>query len=92
MPVHTGLPRTFTLSSSEILEALEVFRLKKNLRVLRLPDDGIAAQAAELARRWAPAILQGWEKESKHTALADVHESIEELRRYRAAFLRLPEG
>ena len=46
----------------------------------------------ELARRWAPAILQGWEKESKHTALADVHESIEELRRYRAAFLRLPEG
>ena len=46
----------------------------------------------ELARRWAPAILHGWEKESKHTALADVHESIEELRRYRAAFLRLPEG
>ena len=38
----------------------------------------------ELARRWAPAVLAGVAKESRHTALADVHESIAELRHYRA--------
>ncbi|GAB6079312.1 oligoribonuclease [Hydrogenophilus thermoluteolus] len=40
----------------------------------------------ELAKRWAPEVLEGYEKESAHTALADIMESIEELRRYRAAF------
>lgn len=40
----------------------------------------------ELAKRWAPEVLAGFEKESAHTALADIMESIEELRRYRAAF------
>ncbi len=40
----------------------------------------------ELAKRWAPQVLQGFEKESAHTALADIYESIEELRRYRQAF------
>ncbi len=42
----------------------------------------------ELARRWRPDILAGVVKESRHEALADVHESIEELRYYRGAFLR----
>ena len=37
----------------------------------------------ELARRWAPEILAGVGKESKHTALSDVHDSIAELRHYR---------
>ena len=37
----------------------------------------------ELARRWAPSVLAGFRKESKHTALSDVHDSIEELRYYR---------
>jgi oligoribonuclease len=37
----------------------------------------------ELARRWAPSVLAGFSKESKHTALSDVHDSIEELRYYR---------
>ncbi len=37
----------------------------------------------ELARRWAPQVLAGVTKESKHTALSDVHDSIEELRHYR---------
>jgi oligoribonuclease len=46
----------------------------------------------ELARRWNPAVLQGVTKEGKHEALADVYESIEELRHYRRAFLREPEG
>ena len=38
----------------------------------------------ELARRWAPEILAGAGKEAKHTALSDVHDSIAELRHYRA--------
>ncbi len=37
----------------------------------------------ELARRWAPEIHKGFNKESTHTALSDVRDSIEELRYYR---------
>ena len=37
----------------------------------------------ELARRWAPAVLDGVQKQSAHTALSDVHDSIDELRHYR---------
>ena len=37
----------------------------------------------ELARRWVPAIAQGASKDSAHTALADIRESVEELRYYR---------
>jgi oligoribonuclease len=44
----------------------------------------------ELARRWAPEVLAGVAKESRHTALADIHESIAELRHYRAALLAAP--
>jgi oligoribonuclease len=44
----------------------------------------------ELARRWAPEVAAGVDKESRHTALADVHESIAELRHYRAALFAAP--
>ncbi len=37
----------------------------------------------ELARRWRPEILDGLQKQSKHLALDDIRESIEELRYYR---------
>lgn len=37
----------------------------------------------ELARRWAPALLEGVRKQGAHTALADVRESVDELRHYR---------
>ena len=37
----------------------------------------------ELARRWAPQVLAGVEKDSAHTALSDVRDSITELRHYR---------
>ena len=37
----------------------------------------------ELARRWSSAVLEGVKKTSAHTALSDVHDSIEELRHYR---------
>jgi oligoribonuclease len=43
----------------------------------------------ELARRWRPEIYKGVEKKGKHEALADIHESINELRHYRDTFLRL---
>ncbi len=43
----------------------------------------------ELARRWRPEVYKGVEKKGKHEALADIHESIAELRHYRDNFLRL---
>jgi len=43
----------------------------------------------ELARRWVPKIYNGFQKESQHQALADIRESIEELKYYRENFLRL---
>ena len=43
----------------------------------------------ELARRWRPDIAQQVRKRSAHLALADIRESIEELRLYRERFFRL---
>jgi len=43
----------------------------------------------ELARRWKPAVLAGFKKAQAHTALADIHESIDELIHYRQHFLKL---
>jgi oligoribonuclease len=44
----------------------------------------------ELARRWAPAVAAGFRKESKHLALDDIRDSIEELQYYREHLFRLP--
>ena len=41
----------------------------------------------ELARRWKPEIYSGFKKASKHEALADIYESIEELKYYREHFI-----
>jgi oligoribonuclease len=41
----------------------------------------------ELAKRWKPEILAGFKKAQAHTALADIHESIDELAYYREHFL-----
>lgn len=43
----------------------------------------------ELARRWRPALLEGLVKSGRHEALADIQESIAELKYYREHFLRL---
>ena len=43
----------------------------------------------ELARRWRPTIYSGFKKASKHEALADIYESIDELKYYREHFIRL---
>jgi oligoribonuclease len=59
---------------------LEAYFLYRNLDVSTLK---------ELARRWRPALLDGLVKAGKHEALADIHESIGELKYYREHFLRL---
>lgn len=43
----------------------------------------------ELCKRWKPDLAKGFVKKSEHTALADIRESIEELKYYREHFIRL---
>lgn len=57
---------------------LEAFFHYRNLDVSTLK---------ELAKRWKPGLAEGFRKAQKHTALADIHESIEELAYYREHFL-----
>ena len=57
---------------------LEAFFHYRNLDVSTLK---------ELARRWKPAALDGFKKAQAHTALADIHESIDELLHYRQHLL-----
>ena len=59
---------------------LEAFFHYRNLDVSTLK---------ELARRWKPSVIDGFKKAQAHTALADIHESIEELAHYRQHFLAL---
>ena len=60
---------------------LETFFHYRNLDVSTLK---------ELCKRWQPAIYKGFKKKSRHTALADIHESIDELKYYREHFLVKP--
>jgi oligoribonuclease len=59
---------------------LEAFFHYRNLDVSTLK---------ELARRWQPEVYRSFEKKSRHEALADIYESIDELKHYRAHFLRV---
>ncbi len=43
----------------------------------------------ELAKRWKPEVAQGLKKHGKHEALADIYESINEMKYYREHFIRL---
>ena len=43
----------------------------------------------ELAARWRPELKDGFKKANSHTALADIQESIEELKYYRDNFIRM---
>ena len=65
---------------SRHMPALEAYFLYRNLDVSTLK---------ELAKRWKPEIMAGLTKHGKHEALADIRESIEELKYYREHFLRL---
>ncbi len=58
---------------------LEAFFHYRNLDVSTLK---------ELAKRWSPQVYKGFKKKQKHTAMADVHESIEELMYYRTHLLK----
>ena len=60
------------------MPGLEAFFHYRNLDVSTLK---------ELARRWKPAVLDGFKKAQAHTALADIHESIDELMHYRTHLL-----
>jgi oligoribonuclease len=69
--------RRFMAKSMPLLEAFFHYR---NLDVSTLK---------ELAKRWKPAALEGFKKAQAHTALADIHESIDELLHYRKHLLGL---
>lgn len=43
----------------------------------------------ELCRRWKPELISGFKKHQMHTALADILESVEELRYYREHFIKV---
>ena len=43
----------------------------------------------ELANRWKPGLADGFKKESRHLAMDDIRDSIEELKFYREHFIRL---
>ena len=43
----------------------------------------------ELCKRWKPEVAKGFEKKADHTALADIRESIAELKYYREHFIKL---
>jgi oligoribonuclease len=58
---------------------LEAFFHYRNLDVSTLK---------ELCKRWKPEAVSGFKKQQKHTALADIIESIEELRYYREHFIK----
>lgn len=59
---------------------LEAFFHYRNLDVSTLK---------ELAKRWKPGLAEGFKKAQSHTALADIHESIDELAYYRQHFLNV---
>lgn len=43
----------------------------------------------ELVRRWKPELVKGFVKEGKHEALADILESVEELKYYRRTVMTI---
>ncbi len=61
------------------MPALEAFFHYRNLDVSTLK---------ELAKRWHPSLPEAFKKTNKHEALADIYESIEELKHYREHFIR----
>ncbi|MBB1075571.1 oligoribonuclease [Rhodoferax sp. 4810] len=66
---------------AKYMPKLEAFFHYRNLDVSTLK---------ELSKRWAPEVYKSFKKKQRHTALADVHESIDELEHYREHFLKFP--
>ena len=65
---------------AKYMPKLEAFFHYRNLDVSTLK---------ELSKRWRPEVYSAFKKQQRHTALADVHESIDELEHYRDHFLKL---
>ena len=63
------------------MPTLETFFHYRNLDVSTLK---------ELCKRWQPLISKGFVKRSAHTAIADIEESIDELKYYREHFIKAP--
>ena len=86
---HVG-PRTSPMCGNSICQdrrflarwmpALEAYFHYRNLDVSTLK---------ELVKRWRPELAKGLSKHGKHEALADIYESIDELKYYREHFIRL---
>lgn len=72
-----GQDRRFMVSYMPQLEAWFHYR---NLDVSTLK---------ELCKRWKPEVAKGFSKKGAHTAMADIRESIEELKYYREHFIKL---
>lgn len=66
---------------ARLMPTLEAFFHYRNLDV---------STVKELAHRWAPDIASGVKKNTEHLALADVYDSINELKHYRETFFKLP--
>lgn len=62
------------------MPTLEAFFHYRNLDVSTLK---------ELCRRWKPELIAGFKKHQLHTALADIRESVEELKYYREHFIKM---
>ncbi len=65
---------------AKYMPQLEAFFHYRNLDVSTLK---------ELSKRWRPEVYKSFKKKQRHTALADVLESIDELAHYREHFIRL---
>lgn len=76
---NIGQDRRFLV---KYMPKLEAFFHYRNLDVSTLK---------ELSKRWRPEVYASFKKQQRHTALADVHESIDELEHYREHFLKLPD-
>jgi oligoribonuclease len=64
---------------ARLMPELEAFFHYRNLDVSTLK---------ELARLWKPELARGFVKQGAHLALDDILESIDELKYYRACFIR----
>lgn len=65
---------------ARLMPELEKFFQYRNLDV---------STVKELAKRWKPSILELYTKESRHLALDDIYDSINELKFYRQHFISL---
>jgi len=66
---------------ARLMPELEAYFHYRNLDVSSLK---------ELARRWAPGLIDGFQKQGSHLALDDIKDSIAELAFYQEHFIRMP--